>query len=287
MANILAVGIATIDIINTTDGFPQEDDEVRAVDQEIRRGGNATNSLVVLSQLGHHCQWLGCLADDASAQLIVNDLKQYNVNLEYCEVHRGGVTPTSYITLNSKNGSRTIVHYRNLPEMSAETFDRIKPADYNWIHFEGRNVEQTKSMLSAVNALQSKIPVSVEIEKQRENLEDLFVGADIYFFSRAFAKSESHDSADLFLQHYRKLIPDALLVCTWGSEGAYALENNQLYFFSAPKLHNVVDTVGAGDTFIAGFIHASLSGDDLPARLKFACEIAAKKCGTKGFSHLV
>ena len=49
MANILAVGIATIDIINRVNGYPHEDDEIRAISQSIRRGGNATNTLVVLS----------------------------------------------------------------------------------------------------------------------------------------------------------------------------------------------------------------------------------------------
>ncbi len=287
MANILAVGIATIDIINTTDGFPREDDEVRAVEQEIRRGGNATNTLVVLSQLGHQCHWLGSMADDATSQLIVNDLNKYQISHSACEIHKGGVSPTSYITLNSKNGSRTIVHYRNLPEMSADTFKKINPGNYDWIHFEGRNVSQTREMISSLNLSNQRVPVSIEIEKQRDRLEDLFTGGDIYFFSKAFAESQGLLNADSFLLRYRELIPDALLVCTWGSDGAYALEDHQLYFSEAARLSNVVDTVGAGDTFIAAFIHASLAAEGLQSRLNFACEIAAKKCASRGFSHLV
>ena len=64
MARILGVGIATLDIINTVDGYPAEDSEVRAIHQRICRGGNATNTLVVLSQLGHRCAWAGVLADE-------------------------------------------------------------------------------------------------------------------------------------------------------------------------------------------------------------------------------
>lgn len=287
MAKILAVGIATIDIINTTDGFPQEDDEVRALGQEIRRGGNATNTLVVLSQLGHQCQWLGCLADDTSAKIITNDLDHYRIIHSGCEIHPDGVTPTSYITLNSKNGSRTIVHYRDLPEMSATTFNKIKTDSYDWIHFEGRNVRETKNMLSSLDKPGRTLPVSIEIEKPRDKLTDLFTGADIYFFSKAFASLQGYDKIESFLRHYRELIPSALLVCTWGSEGAYALEDNQLHFSSTPKVSTVVDTIGAGDTFIAGFIHASLAGNNVQARLKFACEVAAKKCSMQGFKDLI
>ena len=44
MAHILAIGIATLDIVNTLDGYPAEDDVVRALRQRVSRGGNATNN---------------------------------------------------------------------------------------------------------------------------------------------------------------------------------------------------------------------------------------------------
>ena len=59
MAHVLAVGVATLDIINEVESYPPEDGEVRALAQAIRRGGNASNTLVVLSQLGHSCEWAG------------------------------------------------------------------------------------------------------------------------------------------------------------------------------------------------------------------------------------
>ncbi|VAX01070.1 hypothetical protein MNBD_GAMMA19-1040, partial [hydrothermal vent metagenome] len=55
MARVLVVGIATLDIINTVDDYPEEDTEVRASTQVMRRGGNACNTAVVLQQLGHQC----------------------------------------------------------------------------------------------------------------------------------------------------------------------------------------------------------------------------------------
>src|SRR5690606_2634666 len=43
MGHVLAIGIATLDIVNTVDGYPAEDAEVRASAQRVSRGGNATN----------------------------------------------------------------------------------------------------------------------------------------------------------------------------------------------------------------------------------------------------
>ena len=122
MANILGIGIATLDIINTVDGYPKEDTEVRALSQRVCRGGNATNTLVVLSQLGHCCTWGGVWVDEPDGQRILDDLTHYGINTNPCRVETQGKAPTSYIILNQKNGSRTIVHYRNLLEFNHRSF---------------------------------------------------------------------------------------------------------------------------------------------------------------------
>ena len=51
MSKILGVGIATLDIINRVEHYPGADDEVRALSQVQVRGGNVTNTLVVLAQM--------------------------------------------------------------------------------------------------------------------------------------------------------------------------------------------------------------------------------------------
>ncbi|WP_247869880.1 PfkB family carbohydrate kinase [Methylophaga sp. SB9B] len=86
MAAILATGIATLDIINEVASFPAEDDEVRAITQRISRGGNASNTLCVLSQLGHQSFLAATLIDEADVQLIEADLNHYQINTQFCLV---------------------------------------------------------------------------------------------------------------------------------------------------------------------------------------------------------
>ena len=64
MARILTVGIATLDIINRVARYPAEDTEIRALGQHRQRGGNASNTAVVLSQLGHQVDFAGVLIDE-------------------------------------------------------------------------------------------------------------------------------------------------------------------------------------------------------------------------------
>jgi len=286
MAKILAIGVAAVDIINMTRGYPDEDSEVRAESQYIRRGGNATNTLVVLSQLGHKCQWLGTLADDSNSQVITQDLDDHHIDYVYCPRFPHSISPTSYITLNMTNGSRTIVHYRQLAELSASSLDKISLYDTQWIHLEGRNCAETRRMLEIIRQQSTQIKISVEIEKPRDHMDLLFTDVDFYFFSKAFAKSQHFESAVSLLDHYRSIIPKAILVCSWGSGGAYALQYDTLLHEPATKLTTVVDSIGAGDTFIAGFIDAQLRSCDLSQSLKFAGNLASNKCTVQGLTDI-
>lgn len=48
----------------------------------------------------------------------------------------------------------------------------------------------------------------------------------------------------------------------------------------------MLDTVGAGDTFIAGVIYCMSRGHTLGTTLKFSCEMASRKVSRSGFDGL-
>jgi ketohexokinase len=292
MARILGVGIATLDIINTTDGYPNEDDEVRAVSQTVRRGGNVANTQTVLSQLGHQCLWAGTLADDPDSALIRADLQHWGIDMTHCAVITGGHAPTSYITLNQNNGSRTIVHYRELPEYGFEHFmakvNQHPLNDVDWLHLEGRNVPETVKILEFVRHHYPGLKLSLEIEKPRQHIEQLYSHGDMLLFSRHFSHAMQFQEAGEFLRAWRSKCSAPLLVCPWGAHGAYAMDNQGvLHHEPAVQISQVVDTIGAGDTFNAAMIHAALNGFSIPDSLCFANALAGKKCGQAGFDQLI
>lgn len=287
MPRILAIGIATVDIINLVAEYPAEDSEVRALGQRVARGGNATNTLVVLSRLGHACSWGGVLAEDADSAHIRADLAAHRIDLRHCRHERQGKNPTSYILISQATGSRSIVHYRDLPEFGYADFAAIDLAGFDWVHFEGRNVAETLHMLRHARRSAPRLPISVEIEKPRPDIEALLPWADLLLFSRAYAQACGFADAPSLFAAMRALAPQAELVCSWGAEGAWASDRDgQVYASPAFAPAQMIETLGAGDTFNAACIDARVRGLGLAEMLESASRLAGRKCGQVGFAGL-
>ncbi|TSA48990.1 MAG: ketohexokinase [Nitrosomonadales bacterium] len=281
MANILLVGTATLDIVYTLDHYPREDEEMRAQSLRMCRGGNAANTAVVLSRLGHACTFAGVLADAPETAVIVQDFARHGVDCSAAQ-RLPGRPPTSSIYLSE--GRRTIVHYRDLPELRFEDFLAIDLTPFDWLHFEGRNVPELLKMLCRVRELHPGIPLSLEIEKPRAGIEALLSFPSLLIFSRAYAQARGFSQPFAFLQALAAQSPQADMVVGWGEAGTYALGQDGAEFHSpAFPPPQIIDTLGAGDTFNAGLIDAHLRGADRQDMLEAACRLAGRKCGMMGF----
>lgn len=287
MSRILAVGIATLDIINTVASYPPEDAEVRATSQRVCRGGNATNTLVVLSQLGHQCAWAGTLALEPDATHIRADLDYHKIDITAVKHLPHGKVPTSYIALSQTTASRTIVHYRDLPEYDFDSFAQLDLRHFDWLHFEGRNVAETEHMLVHARRVAPNVPISVEIEKPRDDIKRLFAYADVLLLSRHYCLARGVTTVDAVPGLVRSLNPNANIFLGWGTEGGYAWNSDNVRAHApafAPE--RVVDTLGAGDTFNAGVIDALLRDATVPDALTVAVRLAGRKCGMMGLAGL-
>ena len=287
MANILLTGIATLDIINHVDNYPTENDEIRASKQTLKRGGNAANSAEVLAQLGHNASLNCTLAHDESGQFILKDLARKGIQVLADTPSNAHFTPTSYITLNTANGSRSIIHHRDLPELCLQHFDQIKLDAFNWFHFEARNIAQTFLMMS--KAAHCNKTISLEVEKARldGDIHDLLPLADVIMLSKPFALSQGFISAADSLESFSTQFPDKIFSCTWGSEGAWIIKNTVLHHSPACAPKKIIDTIGAGDTFNAALIDALINKHSIDKSVYIANKLAGLKCSQFGFENLV
>ncbi|XP_017819964.1 ketohexokinase isoform X3 [Callithrix jacchus] len=293
---ILCVGLVVLDVISLVDKYPKEDSEIRCLSQRWQRGGNASNSCTVLSLLGAPCAFMGSMAPGHVADFVLDDLRRYSVDLRYMVFQTTGSVPIATVIINEASGSRTILYYdRSLPDVSAKDFEKVDLTRFKWIHIEGRNALEQVKMLQRIdmhNARQppeQKIWVSVEVEKPREELFQLFGYGDVVFVSKDVAKHLGFRSAGEALRGlYGRVRKGAVLVCAWAEEGADALgPDGKLLHSDAFPPPRVVDTLGAGDTFNASIIFSLSQGRSMQEALRFGCQVAGKKCGLQGFDGIV
>lgn len=286
-AAVLGVGVAALDIVMEVAAFPQEDAELRLLARRRALGGNAANTLAVLRQLGHRASWVGVMGEDADARFVLAELDRAGVDHRHAvKVPRGG-TPTSYVCLSQATGSRTILHYRDLPELSAEQFAQVPLAGLDWVHFEGRNPGETAAMIRRVRGERPDLSLSLELEKPRPGIEQLFGGPDVLLLGRGFAESLGAEEPVSFLRAFAKQTNARACFLGWGAAGGYAITAGGEGLFSpayAPP--RVVDTLGAGDVFNAGILDALLTGRDLAQALERGCRLAGRCCGQVGLDGL-
>jgi len=287
MANVLGVGVATLDWIQVVEQYPALDSEVRAEQQYLWRGGNASNTLAVLSQLGEHCGLLATLADDAFADIICTDLERHHIDYSHCPRILNSTSPASHILLSRESASRNIVHYRELRELSEQDSIGIDFSQWDWIHFEGRNIDTTLTLMKHIKQQYPRIRVSLEIEKSRESIERLYHYADHLLFSRHFVESNKFSRAEPFFRQLQDTLKKPReLICAWGSQGACALSRKGIYSEVSAAEIEAVDTRAAGDVFNAGYIHACLQGNNFEESMTAACQLAGKKCEQFGIEGL-
>ncbi len=291
---ILFVGIACHDMVHVVRSFPVEDGAQEGLDRYRARGGNASNSCTVATEVGEACEFFGTLAAGTpETEFLERDMVEKRVRHHLCPRIPGVECPSTCVILNAATGSRTMIHTNSeLRELTPEDFaGRIDLGEYDWVSFEGRNPEAVRAMAERVRRESPGTMVSVEVELAgRGHEESLLPLADVAVVSKDVAAANGASDMEEAL---RALAPrltrrGAILVCPWGELGAAAMDVRTGEAHTSPAFPpaEVVDSLGAGDAFYGALVSALRRRVALPAALRVACRVAGAKVGRRGFSGL-
>ena len=140
----------TGDLDRSVPHYPEEDSKLRATSLRERRGGNCPNSLEVLQQLvrdedGLHAFLVSSLPEEqspATRRIVASFGEGTRINFDHC-LCRSGYTEaaSSYVIRSEESGSRTLVNYNNLPDITLQEFQEVLQrfssyGEDTWWHFE-------------------------------------------------------------------------------------------------------------------------------------------------------
>ncbi|RUS92037.1 hypothetical protein EGW08_000250 [Elysia chlorotica] len=297
----LFVGLVCVDILNLLPKYPKEDIGHRCIDYYKQRGGNASNSSTVFSLLGGNVEFFGTIADDTELSFIQRDFEKFGINFKNSIIKSNKTCPLSIVILSLESHTRTILHTnKDLPELTLHDFANsinLKSSEYGWIHFEGRdNAHEISSMLNYVNEFKKAHGVGIYTSLEAEKLRfapyldelDMWKLPDIMFVSKDFACEQGYTSMEQAVSIYHKKVKaGAVVICAWGDIGAAAM-SDQSGLVTSPAFppSEILDTCGAGDTFIGATLFALAKGQALQKAIMFGCKVAGSKCGVQGFQNL-
>ncbi|CAH1253217.1 KHK [Branchiostoma lanceolatum] len=171
---VLCAGLICLDILSVMDHYPVEDTDNRIKRQIWQKGGNCANSAAVVAQLDEQAEFFGTLATGRAADMVLDEMREFGVEVDHVVMHDGCDSPSSSIIINTSTGSRTIIHTdKDLPELTFSQFQQLDLNQYKWIHFEGRNMAEVSQMVNAVQeynhsrSMEDKINISGECEKAK------------------------------------------------------------------------------------------------------------------------
>lgn len=254
--------------------------------------GAETNVAIGLCRLGQTAGWIGRVGDEEFGRSVLYRLRGEGVDVSRAKVDPSA--PTGMLVREQRQiGPIDVIYYRRNSAASRMTPDDLD-ADYiasgRYLHLTGitpaLSASCRETVFAAAEIARSRgVPVTLDPnlrlklwskEEFRATLLDLATRADIILPGHDEAElltgeSDASAAAKVLLDHAPTL---QLVVIKMGADGTLAVTREGETHVPAVQLPRVVDPVGAGDAFAAGFLTGQLRGMDLAASLALA-----NRCG--------
>lgn len=277
--------------------FPQH--MLVAPSLEVHFGGAEFNFAITLQQLGHQTGWISRVSDDIWGRRLVGELRRFGVDGSHVIFDEQAPLGIMFYQHSANPRPDFVIYNRRHSAAS-----RLSPEDMDWdyvgrarhLHLTGitpaLSLSCRKTALKLAGFAKEKgLTLSVDANYRSklwstaeagEVIGSLMQDADLIILTAVDAQQlfnltgkpqdVCRQAADLF---------GARNVClTLGGEGATVYDGSDFYSSQGYDVE-LVDSIGAGDSFSAGLVHGFLQGD-LAAGVKLGSALAALKLTVTG-----
>lgn len=227
-------------------------------------GGNPVNVAVYFNRLGGNASYTGAIGNDQYGKILLEALMAKGVDTRYVKVLEGK-TAVTQVTL--VNGERELGDY---DEGVLADF-KLTDEDIDFLCSHDMVVSGLWGMIE--NDLwkikQKGTPIAFDFATK---LDDPIIDVAIEHVDYAFFSSDHGDTVEIrhFMKDMYKRGPKCVIV-TLGEEGSIAYQGDDFLRFGIVPC-DVKDTMGAGDSYIAGFLKGILENQTITRCMEMGAE---------------
>ena len=235
-------------------------------------GGNAVNVAVAVARSGGSSGYVGVVGDDARGRLLVDSLGAEGVDTRQLSVVPGR---TACCQVLHADGERLFGPPQRGVALFRPTEDDLAfAATASIIHST-----YCSGLEDALPELARRGRVSFDFS---DHLDDAYAGDLLPFVHVAEFSAAALDDRDCAeLARWAAARGPAFVLVTRGSKGAMLFDGAvSVSVSAAPSV--VIDSLGAGDSFIGRALYGLIRGEPAQALLAASAQAAARTCGTWG-----
>ncbi|WP_044566275.1 1-phosphofructokinase [Anaerococcus provencensis] len=249
----------------------------RMVDETFKAGGKGINVSKLLKNLGENSLCLGFVAGFTGFELERMTEDDFNLNSDFIHVSEG----LTRINTKIKAEKETEIN-GNGPEISKseiealfDQLEQIKENDYLFLsgsipksmdaNFYGQIMDRFKN--KKVNIIVDSSGASL---KESLKYKPFVIKPNLRELEQIFDVSiDDNDDIKLYAKKLQEMGAKNIIV-SLGADGAYMLdENGNDYFLETPQ-GELVDSVGSGDSMLAGFVYSVINNNTYEDAFKFS-----------------
>ena len=274
--DVSVIGELNLDLILY--GLPQSlvlEREHLATDLSITLGSSSAIFAHNLSYLGNRVGFSSCIGDDPFGEICVQRLSASGVDVSHVKKLRGKTTGLTVILPQRKE--RFILTYPGaMYELTERELDHAFVFNAKHLHLSSYFLQKgIRPQLIHIfrKAKEAGLTTSLDTNDDPEDrwsgdIQLLLRYVDILLPNeRELCKLAQMNDVEKAVESLSQKV--RILVIKRGSQGAMARVGKEK-FLAYPPVVDVVDPVGAGDTFDAGFVHQFIRGAKIEDCLRFA-----------------
>ena len=241
--------------------------------------GNVVDTGVNMQKLGIPVSIISTTGSDENGKWMIEALTKEGLDLSHFKVAEGK-TAITYMTLDENDRVHGEYEEGVLENIVFDEEDIRFAAEHDLVFtaFWGK-AEHVMGKIHDLGAITAFDYATSNDPRLPDMLEITRGAIDYGFFSYKGIGSKSDPEPRAFLKRMVKEYGMKVAVATFGEEGSLAYDGKVFYEGGIVQQPNVVNTVGAGDSFIAGFLAGVLKGRDISGCLRDGARVASKVVG--------